>query len=53
MDIRRIALLAGIGTIVSAHLAVLADYVPWSQKNAHSYAMIASAALVAYGAGIV
>ena len=53
MDTRRIALLAGIGAIVSAHVAILADYVPWTQKNAHSYAMIASAALVVYGAGIV
>ena len=53
MDTRRIALLAGIGAIVSAHVAILANYVPWTQKNAHSYAMIASAALIVYGTGIV
>jgi len=52
MDTRRIALLAGVGAVVSAHVAILADYIPWSQKNMHSYAMIASAALIAYGAGI-
>lgn len=52
MDTRRIALLAGVGAVVSAHVAILADYIPWSQKNMHSYAMIASAALIAFGAGI-
>ena len=53
MDTRRIALLTGIGAIVSAHVAMIADYIPWTQKNVHSYAMITSSALIAYGAGVL